>query len=156
MAGSLIEERILAFISGDVEDFAGDERKEKLSLAIKLGFDNPLFGVGAGNFATRSIHGFSHNSFGEIFANNGVMALFVYLTIYYRFIKEILFAFKNETINRFNIALFVSFLISWFCYEFFYVFYLDQEMFGFFFLVISHLTAINRKKSNPKIRLAPP
>lgn len=56
-------------------------RNEMLSEAINFFIDNPIFGIGLGNFKTYSIFGFDypHNAHVEIFAENGIFLGIIYL-----------------------------------------------------------------------------
>ena len=72
-SGSLLAER-------STVSFTEDFRSVVLSEAIRCGLDNPIFGVGPGNFVLiNKYHVFSHNNFAELFSNGGFVAFILYV-----------------------------------------------------------------------------
>jgi O-antigen ligase len=141
-----MEERLLSAFGGQGEDNSADDRKNYATMAFNVGLQNPLLGIGSGNFATLTpTNEFSHNSFTEIFANNGVFALFLYLSIYLLLIKEIKFSIRNKTLAREYYAILIPFIFCYFIFEFFYVFYLDQYMLAFFYLIYAFVKMANSR-----------
>lgn len=111
-----------------------DGRFKLLGEAIDIGLNNPIMGVGPGNFYLFSNkHLFSHCSYTEAFANDGIIGLFIYIFLITSFIIT---QIKNYRRNHCNIFLFyVTFGIIFAFYNFFYVFYSDIWLMSFFLLV---------------------
>lgn len=66
------------------EDGSTQFRLELILLGLKIGIENPLFGVGLGQFGSASGTGYySHNEFIELFATTGFMGLILYMLVYY-------------------------------------------------------------------------
>lgn len=124
--------------------------------AIEIGLDNPILGVGAGNYAVvpkvLEQGSFSHNSFTEAFANFGLMGLFVYLMIFYSLLKKILKNLKTNNnqirIINYQILLFVFLFIV---YNTLYVVYLSTIFMHFLFVIYAHLLLIEGSKTRNKI-----
>jgi hypothetical protein len=133
-------------------DVKEDSRYSLLLTAFQLGSENPIFGVGAGNFVLYNPEKvFTHNSFAELWATNGAVALILFILI----LTEV---FKN--INRYtklggDKKISYYFMIIWgtYCiYNFFYVFYINLFMLGFLFLIRIHLEHLNTIRSKNLIK----
>tara|TARA_B100000780_G_scaffold273364_1_gene236845 strand:+ start:710 stop:1924 length:1215 start_codon:yes stop_codon:yes gene_type:complete len=124
-------------------------REFHLQKAIEIGFENPIFGVGSGNYAIipKKIEqgSFTHNSFAEIFANNGFPGLIVllgFLSCIFLKLKKML-SFKNEKL-KVSLYQIYLFLILFFFHGFLYVFYLDTIFLHFLFVIYAHLIIMER------------
>lgn len=114
-----------------------DSRWFLLKDAISVGFKHFPFGVGAGNYVNYSFnHHFSHCSYTELFANNGIVGLILFCYLIYYFISHQWIYYK-----RTNDRQFIGFLIFGVIFTFdqlFYVFYTDLWLMSFFVLVATH------------------
>lgn len=118
-------------------DISEDFRSKLLLDAIKVGFDHFPIGVGAGNYIHYSFkHRFSHCSYTELFANNGIIGLGLYLSLLYRFIKLQWRRYRWTKDRQIMVFLFFGLIFAF--YQFFYVFYTDLWLIAFFVLVATH------------------
>lgn len=119
------------------KDVKEDSRSALLQDAIKVGFEHPIMGVGPGNYVRYSFNRhFSHCTYTELFANTGIIGSLIYITLLLMFIKK---QWSRMRIYRDNVYL--VFLICGMIYlfdNFFYVFYIDLWLIGFFILLASH------------------
>ena len=119
------------------KDLSEDSRFFILQDAIKVGFDHFPFGVGAGNYVHYSFsQNFSHCSYTELFANNGVVGLGLYVALLYRFIKLQWRRYRWTKDRQIMVFLFFGLIFAF--YQFFYVFYTDLWLIAFFVLVATH------------------
>lgn len=128
-----------------VED---DVRALLLLDAIKVGCQHPIMGVGPGNYVRYSFNRhFSHCTYTELFANTGVIGALIYVSLVLMFITsqwKRFWKYRDKT----YLVFFVCGLIYLFD-NFFYVFYVDLWLIGFFILLASHSeTYFNYKKYN--------
>ena len=112
---------------------SGGSTEERLTLlkeAWATGLEHPLWGVGPGNFRLFSSPTlFSHNTFVELFANTGFMGMLIYI------ILATSFSIKCWRDREWHFLLFGLFYIA---YQFFYVFYTDLWLMGFWILAMTH------------------
>lgn len=114
--------------------------------AIKVGFYHP-FGVGPANYARfNSINGksFSHNSYAEIFANEGVIGLLLYLWLMWAFLKTQWSRYRKTKDDMF--MLFLIFGVFYIVDGVFYVFINSMWLMGVFILVATHSDTYYREK----------
>lgn len=119
---------------------ADDVRWTILKDAFRVGIENFPFGVGAGNYIRYSMtHHFSHCSYAELFANNGIIGLFIYcyLLFYYVLIQWKRFKYTHDR----QFIVFLIFGIIYIVDQVFYVFYTDLWLIAFFVLVATHSNA---------------
>ena len=108
--------------------------------AIEVGFNYFPFGVGAGNYIDYSINKhFSHCSYAELFANNGIVGLFLYCYLLYYFIKQQWIRFRSTLDRKFIVFLVFGVIFAF--DQLFYVFYIDLWLIAFFILVATHSEA---------------
>lgn len=127
-------------------------REFHLRKAIEIGLENPVFGVGAGNYAIipKQIEqgSFSHNSFAEIFANFGITGLLIFFLFLSQVPKKIINLFKRakfkEKVVLYHILLY---LIGFSIYSAFYIVYLSTTFLHFYFLIYANLILIEKKIS---------
>ena len=122
--------------------------------AIRIGSENPLLGVGGGNYALvpRNFEPglFSHNSFAEAFANYGVPGLFLLLFVYINTLSDLAKAYKSQRVVDKRVLLYLAiFFISFIAYNWFYVTYLTVEFMGAYIVAYTHLQHILSGKSIP-------
>lgn len=118
-------------------DISEDSRSKLLLDAMKVGFDHFPIGVGAGNYIHYSYkHRFSHCSYTELFANNGIVGLGLYLSLLYRFLKLQWQRYRWMHDRQFMIFLFFGLIFVF--YQFLYVFYTDLWLIAFFVLIATH------------------
>ena len=125
-----------------------DVRALLLQDAIKVGCQHPILGVGPGNYVRYSFNRhFSHCTYTELFANTGVIGALIYVSLILMFITsqwKRFWKYRDKT----YLVFFVCGLIYLFD-NFFYVFYVDLWLIGFFILLASHSeTYFNYKKYN--------
>lgn len=123
--------------------------------AFNVGILNPIFGVGPANFYLYSpTKHYSHSTYFEIFANNGLIGLLLFLSILVNFIKSSssLYFQKDVSAKRLSLYFYV-FILTYSLYNFLYVFHVSLYLMGFFFLVQSHLDylRLNLTKHKPTI-----
>ena len=132
---SLFENSYLAVrASGDLQD---DSRIILMEDSFKVAIEHFPFGVGAGNYIAYSYSKhFSHVSYLELFANQGVIGLIVYVSLLFMFIKRL---YKRYKITKDKMLyLFLIFGIIFIFDNIFYVFYTDIWLISFFILVATH------------------
>lgn len=123
-----------------IEDIKEESRYELISRAIQVGLQNPIFGVGPGNFIRLNDQkAFSHCSYTELFANNGIIGLLIYLIILKYFYKRNWQLYQMSQDGRKQSFYFYSFILLFTLYNFFYVFYTSLFLLAFFFLVLVHV-----------------
>ena len=128
--GSLLQIRNSRNIENDV-------RIKLMIDSFLVGISHFFTGVGAGNYPAYSFDGhFSHNTFLELFANNGIIGLVLIVRIYYLFLRDQFTRYKQyrDTNYLYFFIFGVFFLID----SMFYVFYSKIWLMGFFMLVASH------------------
>ncbi len=111
-----------------------DPRMVLLNDALNVGFENPVFGVGPGNFRYHTPENvFSHNSFAELFANNGILPalLFAFLLCKFSLEKFNNWIKKRSSLNYSLLIVSIFYIID----NFFYVMYLSTWLMGFFFVL---------------------
>lgn len=125
---SLLKER-----NEKIED---DTRIFLIDKAIEVGFENPIVGVGPNNFLKFGNGQFSHNSFTELFANSGIIAVLIYIFILLYFLKNQILLYKKYKQSRF--VLFLIFGIFYIIANNFYVYYTNIWLMGYFIMIASN------------------
>ena len=119
------------------EDVKDDVRNLLIKDAIKVGAEHPIIGIGPGNYVRYSFSGnFSHCTYTELFANTGVLGALIYIYLLIAFIHtqyKRCMVYKDKTY-----AIFLICGIIYIFDNFFYVFYADLWLIGFFILLASH------------------
>lgn len=123
-----------------------DDSRLLLALdAIKVGNENFPLGVGANNYIIYSYNKhFSHNTYTELYANEGVVGVLLYMLLLGSFIKTQWKRYR-ETKDIIYFYLFVSGII----YAFdgiFYVFYPHLWLISFLILISTHSETYYKKK----------
>lgn len=119
------------------KEITTDIRVKLFRDALKVGFQHFFTGVGAGNYAAYSFDGhFAHNTFLELFANNGILgvSLFIYLMV--KYLRLQYRRFKSSSDKMFLYFFWFGIMFSLDCM--FYVMYSKIWLMGFFILVASH------------------
>jgi hypothetical protein len=131
--GSNLQERVFT------ESIEDDARSVLIKEAYQVGIDNLILGVGPANFLYYSSYmAFSHSTFFEIFANNGILALAFFLAMLFSFFNNL---FKLKTYNtkqKKNKLYFLVFISLFVVYQFFYVFHTSPLLISFYYLVLIH------------------
>lgn len=141
---SILHDRMVNKNIGD------DERTILLKEAIEVGNSHFFLGVGMGNFQLFSSQGgFSHCSYTELYANNGIFAAILFIYMLFSFLRKQWLRYKLYKDKHF--ACFFAFGLIYALYNFFYVFYLNPWLFGFFMLVASHAESYYKNKFFQKI-----
>ena len=114
-----------------------DDRYNLAIDAIGVGFEHFPLGVGPNNYVMYSYSKhFSHNTFIELFANEGVIGLCLYIWLMLTFVKRQWRRFK--AFRDYQYFVFLIFGIIYIFDSFFYVFYPHLWFMGFFMLVAAH------------------
>lgn len=117
-----------------VED---DSRFAIMLNAFEVAVDHPVLGVGPGNYIFFDKGGlFSHNTYLELFANSGLLALILYIALLYKYCKNQWNIYRKSK-DRIVLAFFF-FGIIYAIDNMFFVFYNALWLMGFFILVSSH------------------
>lgn len=102
--------------------------------AFKIGLNNPILGVGGGNYAVQPRDfergSFSHNTYTECFANYGFPGSVCLLIFYLEFFSSISLKLINSRLYLFPLFIMMIFL----CYNLFYVTYLTMDFMTIFVL----------------------
>ena len=114
-----------------------DSRNKLAKDAIKVGLDYFPLGVGPGNYVVHSYNKhFSHNTYTELFANEGIIGLIIYLVIVIGFVIE---QWKIYRMYDDDISLaFFWFGIFFIIDGFFYSFYQHLWLISFLILITTH------------------
>jgi hypothetical protein len=117
-----------------VED---DSRVELAKEAINVGFEYFPLGVGPGNFVVYSYSKrFSHNMYTELFANEGVIGLIIYLVIVIGFVIE---QWKKYRMYDDDISLAFFWAGMYYIIDgFFYSFHQHLWLISFLILITTH------------------
>lgn len=119
------------------KDIHDDSRWFLLNDAIKVGLEYFPLGVGSGNYVNYSFNKhFSHCSYTELFANNGVIGLLSYCYLLWYYIRNQRKHYKRTGDRKFLV--FLIFGIIFIIDQIFYVFYTDLWLISFFILVATH------------------
>ena len=118
--------------------------------AFEIGSENPILGVGAGNYAIipKAVEqgSFSHNTFTEIFANFGLTGLVMYLIMLLlplaKIRKNLKTNNKKTRVLNYQILLF---FFTFVIYSTLYVVYLTNIFMHFFFVIYAHLLLTERE-----------
>lgn len=123
-----------------------DSRTLLLKNAINVGNEYFPFGVGPANYTFYSPNGlFSHNTYAELYANEGIVGLCLYLWLVILFIRR---QWKRYWVSRDKqYLIFFVFGIIYIVDGFFYVFYPHLWLMGFFMLVASHSEVYYREQT---------
>ena len=124
----------------------GDDSRTLLTKdAFKVGMNHFFFGVGNGNYVKYSYNQhFSHNTYLELFANTGIVGVFIYLYMLIMYFKV---QFRRYRYTRDKLFLmFIIFGVIYCLDNIFYVFYPYQWLIAFFILVSAHSDAYYNKK----------
>lgn len=119
------------------ESIKDDPRTLLMIDAFNVGLDHFLTGVGAGNYICYSYSKhFSHCTYTELFANQGIIGLAVYVIMLFRFLFT-----QIKRYRRYKDDMFLIFGVFAFIFildNVFYVFYPFLWLMGFLVLVMSH------------------
>lgn len=137
----------------DLLDENGTPREFHVKKAIEIGLENPILGVGAGNYAiipkSHEQGSFSHNTYAEIFANFGLFGVLSYLIFIFSIFLKIKrlhkFLAREEKIVVYQILLYLFIFII---YSTLYVVYLSAVFMHFLFMIYAHLLVIKKRKLN--------
>ena len=128
--GSFLAERA----KGNITE---DNRYELILLAIAIGFQNPIFGVGPANFAQyNEWDAFSHCTYTELFACCGFPALILFLIIIFIFTSSQLSRYKKYKDEMY--LYFFIFSLFFILDNFFFVFTDCLPLMEFFFFFLGH------------------
>ena len=123
--------------------------------AFNVGVEHFPLGVGPGNYIVYSYsHHFSHNTYLELFANEGILGFLIYTWLMVYFIRNQIRRYKKYNDNLFLV--FASFGLFYIIDGFFYSFYQGLWLMGFFMLVATHSEVYYRENyvDNQNIEVA--
>ena len=118
----------------NIED---DSRTKLAKDALKVGFEYFPLGVGPGNYVVHSYNKhFSHNTYTELFANEGIVGLIIYLVIVIGFVIEQwkIYRMYDDDIPLAFFWVGIFFIID----GFFYSFYSYLWLISFLILITTH------------------
>lgn len=105
--------------------------------AIKVGLDYFPLGVGPNNYVVHSYNKhFSHNTYTELFANEGIIGLVIYLVIVFGFVIE-----QWKTYSMYDDDIYLAFFwggVFFIIDGFFYSFYQHLWLISFLILITTH------------------
>ena len=132
------------------ENIEEDSRLFLMWKALEVGIHNPILGVGCGNFMYYSgLHVFSHCSYTELFANSGFVAAFVYI---YWIIRSIFIQIKRYRATKSVMFLYLALIcFMWFLSNFFFVFYINVWLMGFWGLILGTSETLYRNEMNKRM-----
>jgi O-antigen ligase len=134
---SLLKERF------QIETMKDESRYLLFVKGIEVGCQNPIFGVGPGNFILYNNDlQFSHSTFTELFANNGIVSLFLFIALLKYFYNKNKLIYARGNIYRRIALYFFAFLILFIVYNLFYTFHLELFLMGFFYIVLATMENI--------------
>lgn len=115
-----------------------DTRARHLRNSIRVGLENPIFGVGPGNYGVYVYRRktFSHSTYLEVFANTGFIGLILFCAMIWLFIKRQWQRYRRTKDNMF--LYFLIFSLFYALDNVFYVFHIQPWLIAFLFLVDSH------------------
>lgn len=126
------------------ENIEEDSRLFLMNKAFEVGLNNPIFGVGCGNFMYYSgLYVFSHCSYTELFANSGLLTACIYM---FWALGVIFIQIKRYHKTNSNIFIYLALVcFMWFLSNFFFVFYINVWLMGFWGLVLGTSDSIYNK-----------
>jgi O-antigen ligase len=129
----------------DVNEGSSQERQGIVIEALNFFIENPIFGIGVGQYPSYSATGlFSHNSYMEAFSEQGILAGVLILIIFINpVIKAIKMFFQYGKSPEVKIQL--LFFLTFALYNNFYVFYKFSFAMMFHFLMIAYQEKLIRK-----------
>lgn len=114
-----------------------DSRLFLLKDAVRVGIENPLFGVGPGNYVHYcSRREFSHCTYTELFANTGIVGILFFVILMLVFVKRQWQRYLKFHDNTYLILLVIGLMFVF--DNFFYVFYHNLWLMSFFMLLAAH------------------
>lgn len=123
-----------------------DGRFKVLIEAIEVGNKYPITGAGPGNFYLLSTNRiFSHCSYTEAYANNGLFGLLIYLYLIISFLIQQWGGYRDSK-NKIYL-IYGSFGIIYAFYNLFYVFYSDLWLMSFFIYVAFDSCQLNANQN---------
>ena len=126
-------------------DLKEDSRITLAKDALNVGIEYFPLGVGPDNYLLHSYNKhFSHNTYLELFANEGVIGLFIYLLLMFRYVKT-----QWKRYEKYKDKIFLAFFIFgvFFIIDgLFYSFYQHLWLISFFIIVASHSETYNQRK----------
>ena len=126
-------------------DIKEDGRMLLAKDAFNVGVEYFPFGVGPGNYLVHSYNKhFSHNTYLELFANEGVIGLFIYLLLILGYVKIQWKRYQKHK-DKIFLAFFV-FGIFFILDGLFYSFYEHLWLISFFIIVASHSETYYQQK----------
>lgn len=125
------------------KDLKTDTRYKIMENAIAIGNENFITGIGIGNLPDRIVY-IAHNSYLELYADNGIFGMLIYVFLTFGFVKKQYWRYKR-TKDR-NYLSFMTFGIFFITDNFFYVFYTEYWLMSFYVLVVTHAETYYRDK----------
>lgn len=146
VAPSVVDTYNDSYLSTRSEANIEDDSRTKLAKdAFQVGVNHFPFGVGPGNYLVHSYSKhFSHNTYLELWANEGIVGFLIYLSILTIYIKS-----QWKRYKKFRDNIFLSFFVFGIFFVIdgmFYSFYENLWLIGFFILVTAHSECYYRIK----------
>jgi len=138
--GSRIQNRV----QGSVQS-SEDPRGLLIVNSLKVFVEHPIFGVGLGQVRVYNGHGqFSHNSYVEILAEQGIVGGFMLFLLFGIPLKKSWYLFRKRREDPLA-KIFLMFFVTFYMYNNFYVFYKFPFAMMYFFLIISLMNKLYTK-----------
>jgi len=113
MTGYLTETAFGKRIEATEVEQSANVRADLISEGFGFFIDHPFLGIGLGSFTSYSSMGImSHNDFIEILSSMGLIGLFIYISIFFLFFKDIQFLIKFKGTNKIGIIA-TSFIVGY-------------------------------------------
>lgn len=127
------------------ENVEEDSRFFLMEKALEVGINNPILGVGCGNFMYYAhLSAFSHCSYTELLANSGIIPAFIYIIW---IIKTFYIQYKRYRMTKNVLFLYLALICGmWFLSNFFYVYYTSVWLMGFWGLILGASNTLYRKE----------
>lgn len=132
-----------------LQETGEDTRLTLLYEAIRLSFENPLIGIGLGQFQFK-YGNYTHNSFAELAVGSGYISMIIFLSIFIIFSKHAYQLSKVYDLRKKRIGFLIfTFGLTFFIYNFFYNMWMDPYCFfpfTFFYLLSTRFLKIEQVK----------
>lgn len=118
-------------------DLEQDSHIRLIENAYEIGWEHFPFGVGTGNYIEYSFsHHFSHTTYTELWANVGVVGVFLFVSLILHFCYKQWIRYRQS--DDVTYLYFLAFGLVFIFQNLFYSFYTGLWLMGFFILVASH------------------
>lgn len=118
--------------------------------ALRISLENPVFGIGGGNYANQlrifEQGAFSHNGFLEAFVSFGIIGLMLYVASIAEYISRVIRMKKLREINSMQFNLHLLIITCFIAYNFLYVPYLTIEFIAVLVVARTNLRLLSKSQ----------